>query len=175
MWSGSIGSIPAGWVICNGGTYTRTDGGGNIVAPNLYDRMVIAAGSSYAVGATGGFVTVTPAGAVGGYALAIGDLPSHTHGVNDPGHAHAISDPGHAHTYSGPVAGTSQAGSINPVIGAASNQNTAAAATNIGIYAAGTGIYLSYTGGGAAHAHPFTGYSQDNRPPYYALAFIMKI
>ena len=44
LWSGSSGSIPVGWYLCNGLNGT----------PNLTDRFVIGSGSSYAVGATGG-------------------------------------------------------------------------------------------------------------------------
>lgn len=47
MWSGSIGSIPAGYVLCNGSNGT----------PDLRDRFVVGAGNSYAVGATGGFTS----------------------------------------------------------------------------------------------------------------------
>ena len=45
MWSGSIASIPTGWVLCNGSNGT----------PNLTDRFVIAAdqSGSYQVGSTG--------------------------------------------------------------------------------------------------------------------------
>jgi hypothetical protein len=46
MWSGSIGSIPAGYVICNGSNGT----------PDLRDSFVVGAGNSYGVGSTGGFV-----------------------------------------------------------------------------------------------------------------------
>jgi hypothetical protein len=44
MWSGSVANIPAGWHICDGENGT----------PNLQDRMVIGAGSTYSVDATGG-------------------------------------------------------------------------------------------------------------------------
>ena len=44
LWSGSTASIPSGWVLCDGSNNT----------PNLTNRFVIGAGSSYAVGATGG-------------------------------------------------------------------------------------------------------------------------
>ena len=44
LWSGSIGSIPAGYALCNGSNGT----------PDLRDRFVIGAGSTYAVNATGG-------------------------------------------------------------------------------------------------------------------------
>ena len=44
MWSGSIASIPTGWLICDG----------TLGTPNLRDRFVIGAGSTYAVAASGG-------------------------------------------------------------------------------------------------------------------------
>jgi len=47
MWSGSIGSIPTGWNLCDGSNGT----------PNLTDRFIVGAGSSYAVGNTGGFTS----------------------------------------------------------------------------------------------------------------------
>jgi hypothetical protein len=47
MWSGSIGSIPAGYYICDGNNGT----------PDLRDRFVVGAGNTYAVGNTGGFTS----------------------------------------------------------------------------------------------------------------------
>jgi hypothetical protein len=44
LWSGSVVSIPAGWLLCNGASST----------PDLRDRFVVGAGSTYAVDATGG-------------------------------------------------------------------------------------------------------------------------
>jgi hypothetical protein len=66
LWSGSIGSIPGGWFLCDGNNGT----------PDLRDRFVVGAGSAYAVAATGGNANAT--------------LVSHTHtaSVVDPGHAH---------------------------------------------------------------------------------------
>ena len=70
IWSGSSASIPSGWALCNG-----TNG-----TPDLRDRFVVGAGSSYSVGATGGSKDAT--------------LVSHSHSatstVNDPGHSHAF-------------------------------------------------------------------------------------
>jgi len=67
IWSGSLGSIPSGWVLCDGTNST----------PDLRNRFVIAAGSTYAVGATGG--------------SADSIVVSHTHTLTDPGHNHIIS------------------------------------------------------------------------------------
>lgn len=51
MWSGSIDDIPTGWLLCDG-----TNG-----APDLRDRFVIGAGSSYSVGSKGGSETTSVA------------------------------------------------------------------------------------------------------------------
>jgi hypothetical protein len=72
MWSGSIGSIPSGWYLCDGSNGT----------PNLTDRFIIGAGNSYAVNGTGGVSSVT---------LTTNNMPAHTHTatVTDPGHTHS--------------------------------------------------------------------------------------
>jgi hypothetical protein len=72
LWSGSIGSIPSGFVLCNGNNGT----------PDLRNRFVVGAGSTYAVDATGGSADAT--------------LPTHTHTttVTDPGHFHLITNDG---------------------------------------------------------------------------------
>jgi hypothetical protein len=49
MWSGSIGTIPTGWALCNGSNGT----------PNLQDRFIVGAGSGYAVAGTGGSANAT--------------------------------------------------------------------------------------------------------------------
>jgi hypothetical protein len=66
MWSGSIASIPAGWYLCDGLNST----------PDLRDRFVVGAGTTYAVNATGGSPNAI--------------VVSHTHtaSVTDPGHSH---------------------------------------------------------------------------------------
>lgn len=46
LWYGTIGNIPAGWHICDGTAGT----------PDLRDKFIIGAGSTYAVGANGGAV-----------------------------------------------------------------------------------------------------------------------
>jgi len=47
MWSGSIGSIPSGYVLCNGSNGTA----------DLRDHFIVGAGNSYAVGNNGGFAS----------------------------------------------------------------------------------------------------------------------
>ena len=72
LWSGSLGSIPTGYVICDGTNST----------PDLRDRFVIGAGSTYSVAATGGS------------ADAIVVTHTHTATVTDPGHNHPPQSPG---------------------------------------------------------------------------------
>jgi microcystin-dependent protein len=64
LWSGSVATIPAGWLLCNGAYGT----------PDLTNRFIIGAGNTY-----------NPA-AAGGSADAI--VPFHTHTIIDPGHLH---------------------------------------------------------------------------------------
>ena len=148
MWSGSTGSIPSGWLLCDGNNGT----------PNLRDRFVIGAGSTYAVGATGGSATTT---------LEVANLPSHTHTLSTDGaHSHSITDPGHTHTVS--IKYDSSKGFIDESEGAYNpgSLSTGSATTGISINSAG------------AHTHTVgstgSGTSFSNLPPYYALAFIMK-
>ena len=64
IWSGSTGSIPSGWLICDGTSGT----------PDLRSSFIIGAGSTYSVGQTGGSADAI--------------VVSHTHTVTDPGHKH---------------------------------------------------------------------------------------
>lgn len=130
MWSGSIVSIPSGWALCNGSSGT----------PDLRDRFIVGAGSSYNPGNTGGSANAT--------------LVSHTHTATS-----SVSDPGHSHAYTGTeVPGGSGNGSRQGIL---SGRTTSAATTGITVSTS-----ISTEGSSATNA---------NLPPYYALAFIMKL
>jgi hypothetical protein len=68
IWSGSSASIPSGWLLCDGSSST----------PDLRNRFVVGATSTYAVGATGGS------------ADAIVVSHTHTATVTDAGHNHTV-------------------------------------------------------------------------------------
>ena len=82
LWSGSIASIPTGWYLCDGANST----------PDLRNRFVVGAGSTYAVGATGGS------------ADAVVVSHSHTATSTDSGHSHTTQN------FLGNYAGGSQNG-----------------------------------------------------------------
>ena len=134
LWSGSIGSIPAGWVLCNGNNGT----------PDLRDRFVVGAGSTYAVDATGGSANAI--------------VVSHTHTATSTS---TVTDPGHAHTYNNNFGGTGNAYSttqVNPF----TVSNTGTATTGITV---ATTTTVDSAGNSGTNA---------NLPPYYALCYIMK-
>ena len=135
LWSGSIGSIPSGWVLCNG-----TSG-----SPDLRDRFVIAAGSTYAIGATGGSADSV--------------VVSHTHTATS-----VVTDAGHTHA---PASGTAFIGAPNNgQLGTTSSSQ----ATNFAATASAfTGITVATTNASAGVSG-----TNANLPPYYALAYIMK-
>lgn len=120
MWSGSIASIPSGWSLCDGSNGT----------PDLRDRFVVGAGSSYSTGNNGGST-------------------SHSHGAG------AYTAPSHNH--GGSTGGVSFGGSGSK-----------------------TAHWLDME-----HTHPIsaesansitgTSASSSSLPPYYAMAYIMKL
>ena len=69
MWSGTIATIPTGWLLCDGSSST----------PDLRNRFVVGATSTYAVGATGGSAD----------AIVVSHTHTGTSTVSDPGHSHS--------------------------------------------------------------------------------------
>ncbi len=198
LWYGSILTIPSGWALCNGSNGT----------PDLRDKFVVGAGSTYAVGATGGSATST---------LTVNELPAHNHVITTTGTS--SSENAHSHTFSGTTSGQSQSHTHTATVSDpghvhASPKNAAPNGGGAGICMAGaasgnspgydtlsafTGIsvtngnasqdhthtYSGTTSTAAAHSHTLSltstsantgsGASFTNLPPYYALAYIMKL
>ena len=135
IWSGSSASIPSGWLLCDGSSST----------PDLRNRFVVGATSTYAVGATGGstdaiVVAHTHTGTTGGQSA------SHNHGSAEG--SGFISNGG----------GESLRGGADLPFG---RPSTTAAASNDHNHSFTT----NSTGSSGTNA---------NLPPYYALCYIMK-
>lgn len=197
MWSGSVATIPSGWVLCNGSNGT----------PDLRDRFVVGAGSTYSVGDTGGAASNT---------LTTSQLPSHTHSLSasgttsgqSAGHTHtfsgttqgqsqshshtaSVSDPGHTHTESAVGNFDGSQTLANGSIPIGGNRQTSSSTTGIGVTIGNASQDHTHTYSGTTsavsgdHTHTVTvtgtsgatgsGSSIENRPPYYALAYIMKL
>lgn len=165
LWSGATTNIPSGWYLCNGANGT----------PNLQDRFVVGAGSGYAVGNTGGASSVT---------LTAAQMPAHTH-----------AGAAHTHTFSGT---TSTTGNHNHLDGEVMDVTAEAtygyagstSATRVDQSSSETKNQHAYTSTTGNHSHTYSGTtssdgagntgsagsgsSHENRPPYYALCYIMK-
>lgn len=121
--------------------------------PDLRDRFIVGAGKSYAVGAVGGASSVT---------LTTNQIPAHSH---SGGSLTADSAGAHTHTYN-------KATSSSKAVSAANG--------NGGLVSISSG---SATGSSGAHTHSISGstdstgggQAHENRPPYYALCYIMKL
>jgi len=149
IWSGSVGSVPTGFVLCDGTNST----------PDLRNSFVLGAGNAYSVGQTGGSTDAI--------------VVSHTHTatVTDPTHAHFL------------------ANTDNPVAGSSSNLSASNYETRSAYF---SGAYEAYalqgssttptvgltssasTGITVSNASAGTSGTNQNLPPYYALAYIMK-
>jgi hypothetical protein len=137
MWSGSIASIPIGFSLCDGANGT----------PNLIDRFIVGAGSSFAVLATGGTKDAI--------------VVSHTHEIG--AHSHTINDPGHDHSYYHQQGGEPYI-TGHQYLDRDGTMRTGNSTTGITIGEA-TGS-ISPTGEDGTN---------KNLPPYFALAFIMRV
>lgn len=135
MWSGSIASIPSGWVLCNGSNST----------PDLRNRFIVGAGSTYAVDATGGSADAT--------------LPTHTHTATSTS---VVTDPGHNHQFN--ILNTIANGN-NAYTATGGQVGTGTVTTET------TGITVATS---TTNANAGTSGTNANLPPYYALAYIMK-
>jgi hypothetical protein len=110
MWSGTIATIPSGWLLCNGSSGT----------PDLRNRFIIGAFSDDSGTAK---TTVTgSATQTGGTKDAI--VVSHTHTAT-------VTDPGHNHTYETRTGTPPQSGNATACWNGVTSANTGTATTGI--------------------------------------------
>jgi microcystin-dependent protein len=163
LWSGAIAAVPSGWLLCDGGSGT----------PDLRDRFVVGAGLGYVVGATGGSATVV---------LETANLPVHSHTFSGT----AQSNGSHAHSGSTNNTGSHQHNIPTSVTGDSFGKADVGGGGSEGTLTtdpAGAHQHTITTDTQGAHTHTLEGTVGDtgsataveNRPPYYALAYIMKI
>lgn len=146
-WSGSKDNLPDGWVLCDGKNGT----------PDLKNRFVVGAGDNYSVGDTGGQKQVT---------LIIDQMPKHNHGEK------VSPDGSHNHYTEGAGAN-----------GLSNRKRHYSGSSNVDIYWHPDENKKDWRGtvdtnNSGSHHHTITndgsGNSHENRPPYYALCYIMK-
>lgn len=192
MWSGAVDAVPTGWGLCNGSEYDLSNGTGKITAPDLRNRFIVGAGDEYTVGVTGGEKT---------HILTEAEMPSHSHNVSISGGAHShsassnsagdhshggstSSDGGHTHSYYSPgpsinltsgsgiqAAGTFMAGTT----GSAGSHSHSISTGSAGSHSHGISINSASHSHSASAGSTGSGQAHENRPPYYALAFIIKL
>lgn len=147
MWSGTIANIPSGWNLCDGTNST----------PDLTDRFIVGSttdsGATHDIGDTGGANSTT---------LTTAQLPAHTHSAGTL----ATSTAGaHTHTFN---AYQQSSGSTSAQLTFANLEGPSAVSQTTASAGAHTHTISGSTGSVGS------GDSVDNRPAYYALAFIMK-
>ena len=136
-----------GWCLCDG---TATNG---LAVPDLRDRMIMGAGTTYKTGAKGGAATHTHSvsGTVGATTLTEKQLAKHGH------------------------VATLRAGYYSNI---ADVDGTLPFGTGVVGYSAKTSEETNKAGGSQSHTHSLSGVksgSASSLPPYYALAYIMRI
>jgi microcystin-dependent protein len=161
-WSGT--TPPTGWALCNGQTVA-----GYGIVPDLRDRFIIGAGNSYTVGQTGGSLSKTSSNAGGhthtaqGTALTEAQMPAHNHSI------FAANNGGSSNADGWTRAGTR--GIPGEDVGPFALRESSDTGDQL-ISTEGSGATHTHTVDAAAdHTHTIT----DVTPPFYALAFIIKV
>jgi microcystin-dependent protein len=183
MWSGSTASIPTGWLLCDG-----TNG-----TPNLQNRFIVGAGDTHAPGATGGADSTS---------LAETNLPTHTHSFSATtggagSHSHATGSAGaHRHHIAGGTATTGNRLSSSTFLANLRAINAGGGLINenfeydlgqsnidpVNGLTSEVGAHTHTVSTAPDHTHTVSGTTGatgsgtafDNRPAFYALAYIMK-
>ena len=185
IYSGPLNNLPVNFVLCDGNNGT----------PNLTEKFIMGFSNNYGYKSNGGSLTsgsVTTStsgshshgGATVGHVLSWAEMPHHWHNILDPGHSHNVNDPGHVHSYLTRQSNNSWPGGTNfPGVWHSDQYvNTDQRGTGIWLSHAGTGVYMDGQGSNYAHTHTINaeaGHAHtvnvSNLPPYYALAYLMKL
>ena len=115
MWSGTIATIPTGWVLCNGSNST----------PDLRNKFVIGAHSDSAGVA---YSTVTGSNTTSGG----------TKDAINVSHTHTLTDPGHKHTYDKTTGGAAAGGGGSTSVAGYTTTDTSTVTTGITISTEGS-------------------------------------
>lgn len=193
MWSGS--TIPQGWALCNGRWYNpedNTDNGTSSTAdrttrtPDLSGRFVVGLdedASSTPTNTTAQTLNYGAVGNTGGknnHVLQEEEMPEHSPSIaSAPNHTHSFTtdtEPDHGHgtnNFLSPTAGTGRYSvSTTPNKGTPTHYH-------IQIPSGGSHNHSGTTSSSGSHGHAVDPIGNDqpheNRPPYYVLAFIMKL
>ena len=191
MWSGAENAIPTGWLLCNGSNST----------PDLRNRFVVGAGtgSNYSVGDTGGSndaTLVSHSHGAGNYGTNNTGGHSHSGNTNNSGnHSHGGGNyitnttGSHSHRWGTDDNIGASGGNANP--DANGGQSWKAFTDSAGDHyhnvngnsqSEGDHSHSFNTNNNGSHDHSVNGSSDTqgssatgaNRPPYYALCYIMK-
>lgn len=152
MWSGNPSNIPNGWALCDGNNGT----------PDLQARFIVGACCDSGSFVPGGMYAAKTTGGSNQVSLSPNQLPAHSH--NFSGNTNV--DGHHTHTFSGNDIPTN---SFNGVARAQGNWNFTADVP--GAQGQHSHAFSGTTGGGIG----LSGQSHENRPPFLALAYIMKL
>ncbi|WP_313758483.1 hypothetical protein [Tissierella sp.] len=150
----AIGSgVPKGIITMWSGSIASVPSGwtlcdGTNGAPDLRNRFIVGAGSEYNVGNTGGEK---------GVKLTEAQMPSHSH---SSGSLYTTSAGSHSHGFN-----LTKSAGYEPFAGG-DNPRDSGSTSSAGSHTHGVSGSTSSAGSGQPH---------ENRPPYYALAFIMKL
>lgn len=151
MWSGNPGAVPAGWELCDGNNGT----------PNLSGRFIVGYGSNfdYTPNNSADYDAIGDKGGEEKHTLTVSEMPGHSH-------TGTTSWTG-AHSHRSKVR---EANGLNGYWGNDKSSNAGSWDDNNNI-----------TSTDGDHNHTFTsdntggGQSHENRPPYYVLAYIMRV
>lgn len=158
MWSGTIATIPGGWALCNGSNGT----------PDLRGRFVMGGSNAIVPGTTGGSETSSAAGSHTHTEAAAG---AHNHGGATASHALTVDQiPAHTHSYTRTDLAAVAAGGAGAVGFTSSTQSTSSVGGGAG--------HTHGVASDGSHAHTINSVGDHTHtvtPPYYALAYIMKL